>query len=404
MKNILCFLLIGLLLAGCYHQPTLPPLPSSLPPTPTSTPEVIVPTEPASPEVKDVADYLQAISQAGMFSGAVFVESNGSVVINQGFGLADREQKIPLTSQTRFPVLPGLGDSFTAAAILLLESLGKLNVQDTICQYFTDCPEDWQDITIHHLLSSTSGIPDYVPEDHYFYDGGRDYDNDSNQPADQGTRQPALTGVTPDQLLASIIDKPLEYQPGERCGSSGSNMLLLGLIIEQASDQSYASFLQENFFTPLGMESTGFNPDLKLTAIGYSSITEKAHSVDLSSLYPNGGLYSTIEDLHCWNKALREGNILPPEQVQAMFTSQPSQNEMSCGYGWFVGQIEGNAYAYGVGYIPGYMAFNILSTGTNLIILSNLTSNQNMLDMVIDRIMSDILHVSVNGDSGTPQP
>ena len=101
----------------------------------------------------------QKITKAGVFSGSVLVAQNGQVILSKGYGFANREQKIPNTAQTRFR-LASITKQFTAMAIMMLQEQGKLNVQDKICAYITDCPEAWKPITIHQLLTHTSGIPD----------------------------------------------------------------------------------------------------------------------------------------------------------------------------------------------------------------------------------------------------
>jgi CubicO group peptidase (beta-lactamase class C family) len=107
--------------------------------------------------VSRVDEMLAQRTRDGSFSGSVLIAQDGVVFLSQGYGLADRLQGIPITPQTRFH-LGSLAKQFTAMGILILESQGKLSVQDPICNFIADCPKEWQDITIHHLLTHTSGL------------------------------------------------------------------------------------------------------------------------------------------------------------------------------------------------------------------------------------------------------
>ncbi|HKQ77836.1 MAG TPA: serine hydrolase domain-containing protein [Blastocatellia bacterium] len=104
-------------------------------------------------------EYMNAASKQG-FAGAVLIARDGHVLFSGGYGLANRELNVPNTPQTKFRI-GSLTKQFTAAAILLLEERGKLSVQDSLCKYFDNCPKDWSEVTLHHLLTHTSGIPSY---------------------------------------------------------------------------------------------------------------------------------------------------------------------------------------------------------------------------------------------------
>ncbi len=155
-------------LSACAPAATpMPPTATNPPPTlaptavPTNTPAVtVMPAPTATRSAQDLAadidKTMQMLVWAGAFSGSVLVARNGEVILNQGYGLADREKKTPNTSQTKFPIA-SITKQFTAMAIMLLQEQGKLNVQDKICAYLKDCPTTWQSITIHQLLTHTSG-------------------------------------------------------------------------------------------------------------------------------------------------------------------------------------------------------------------------------------------------------
>ena len=131
-------------------------------PVPTPTPTVPPPATATSPsEIVDIDTLLGNLADQSLFTGSVLIAKQGKVLLSKGYGLADRGRNIPNTPQTRFR-LGSLTKQFTAMAILILEKQGKLNVKDPMCKYVPDCPPDWEAITIKHLLTHTSGIPDFT--------------------------------------------------------------------------------------------------------------------------------------------------------------------------------------------------------------------------------------------------
>ena len=110
-----------------------------------------------SEAIPPIDEMLTEMARGGNFTGSVLIAQDGKILFSKGYGLADRVHRIPNTPQTRFH-LGSMTKQFTAMAILILQSKGKLSVQDPICDYILDCPKEWQDITIHHLLTHTSGL------------------------------------------------------------------------------------------------------------------------------------------------------------------------------------------------------------------------------------------------------
>lgn len=190
---------------------------------------------------------------------------------------------------------------FTAAAVLLLEQEGKLDLQEPISTYFAEAPEAWQGITLHHLLTHSSGIPEYLntPDAHTF----------------------SREGATPDQLLALFRDLPLQSVPGEKRIFNHADFVVIGLILEQVSGQSYGDFLNEHLFAPLQMTRSGYGDPPGEMALGYrTGFTQDLLPYDPSTLYASAGCYSTAEDLYRWNEALYNGEVLDDAQLQKMLT------------------------------------------------------------------------------------
>src|SRR5579884_3801699 len=200
--------------------------------TPKATAAVPTPTARPFPNAAQLDTYLTHLAKDGVLSGAVLVAQNG-MLFSKGYSLADKDARIPNTPQTRFRI-GSITKQFTAMAILILQQDGKLHVQDRICLYIPNCPQDWQPITIEQLLTHTSGIPDYT-----------------NFPDFVATwTQP----TTPEQLIARFENMPLEFSPGSVFRYSSSGYILLGYIIERVTGESYATFLQQNIFDPLKMK------------------------------------------------------------------------------------------------------------------------------------------------------
>jgi CubicO group peptidase (beta-lactamase class C family) len=281
---------------------------------------------------------LNFFTERESFTGAVLVARNGEVLLSQGYGLADRDKNLPNTPQTKYR-LGSISKQFTATAILLLQAQNQLNVQDPICPYIPECPALWQDITIHHLLTHTSGIPDFT-----------------NFPDYETTK---VTSSSPMQTIARFKNRPLDFRPGEKWDYSNSGYILLGHIIEQVSGQSYETFLQQNIFEPVQMENTGYEHNDGSLAIGYTGFYdhwEKAAYIDMTIPYAAGGLYSTIEDLYRWDRVLHTEQLISQELLHLMFTphARIPDTGLSYGYGWIIGEMNNHQAVSHDGGIKGF--------------------------------------------------
>jgi CubicO group peptidase (beta-lactamase class C family) len=271
----------------------------------------------AAPITSKLEEYLSAAAKQG-FTGSALVARDGKVIYSKGYGMANAEWDIPNTPQTKFR-LGSITKQFTAASILLLQERGKLGVQDPVCKYIAECPKAWEPVTIHHLLTHTSGIPSYT---------------DVKSPEE--FRKLSLTQVTPAGFVDSFKSKPLEFPVGEKMKYNNSGYFMLGYIIEKVSGQSYEAFLQENIFTPLKMADTGYDTHdriLKKRATGYSwnnGARVNSDYLDMTVPYAAGSLYSTVEDLFAWNEALFSDKLLSAKSREAMMT------------------VDKNDYAYGL--------------------------------------------------------
>jgi CubicO group peptidase (beta-lactamase class C family) len=248
---------------------------------------------------------VQPYVDAQMFMGSVLVAKDGKAVFSKSYGMADLEWSVPNSPTTRFNIA-SMTKQFTAAAILLLEDRGKLKTDDLVKKYLTDAPASWDKITIYHLLTHTSGIPDDAAK----YEPG-----------------------APDKLVFN--DKPLNFQPGERWAYTNLGYIVLGYLLEKISGQTYEQFVQENIFKPLGMNDSGlmsFVTVIPRRASGYwpgSNGVENAERPDARMGFSAGSLYSTTEDLLRWEEGLFGGKLLSPASLRKMTT--PFKSDYACG-------------------------------------------------------------------------
>jgi len=249
----------------------------------------------------------QKLTKNGYFSGSVLIAQNGQVILNQGYGFADRDKNTPNSPQTKFRI-SGVIEGFIATAIMMLQEQGKLNVQDKICVYLTDCPDSWKPITLHHLLTHTSAIPDTT-----------------------------TLSQTVDQTISEAKNKPLDFQPGDRWSGNAVDYTLLAKTIEVVSGLSYRTFLQKNFFEPLQMSNTGWSQNPTDLALGYKRTGNYlADQSEGAELYV---AYSTVEDLYHWDQALHAGEFVSQEALDTMFTPYtpfPGEPGFSEGYSYSV--------------------------------------------------------------------
>lgn len=257
---------------------------------------------------------MQPYVDARMFMGSVLVARKGKTIFNNSYGMADLEWSIPNSPTTRFNIA-SMTKQFTAAAILLLEDRGKLKTSDPVKKYLPDAPASWDNITIYHLLTHTSGISD-----------------------DAAKYQPG-----PPDLLR-FNDKPLDFQPGERWSYTNLGYIVLGYLLERIVGQSYEGFVQENLFKPLGMNDSGmfsYVTVIPRRASGYwpgRGGIENAERPDFRLGFSAGSLYSTTEDLLRWEEGLFGGKLLSATSLHKMIT--PFKGDYACGL--YVRRVNGH--------------------------------------------------------------
>jgi CubicO group peptidase (beta-lactamase class C family) len=267
-----------------------------------------------SKDVSRMDQVVQSYISNKTFMGSVLVARGDEVLLSQGYGSANLEWNIPNSPTTKFR-LGSVTKQFTAASILLLEERGKLKTDDPVKKFLPDAPAAWDKITIFHLLTHTSGIPNFTSFPDY--------------------RSQEPFASTPEQLVARFRDKPLDFQPGEKWSYSNSGYVLLGYLLEKVSGTSYQKFLQENIFGPLGMKDSGYDSNSAIIprrAAGYAAGKdgpENAGFIHMSIPFSAGALYSTTEDLLRWEQGLFGGKLLSAASLAKMTTT--FKDDYGCG-------------------------------------------------------------------------
>lgn len=323
---------------------------------------------------------VSAYQKAGKFNGSVLAAERNKVIFSKGYGWADMEWDIPNTSDTKFR-LGSITKQFTSMLIMQLVSEGKVKLDGKLTDYLPYYRKDTGDrITIHNLLTHTSGIPNYTALSGFFQ-------NVSRNPF----------GV--EDFIKKYCSGDLRFEPGSKFEYDNSGYFLLGAVIEQVTGKPYEQVLKERILDPLGMKDTGYDHHetiLKKRAQAYEKTPKgfvNAGYLDMSIPYAAGSLYSTVEDLYKWDQALYTGKLLPDEYKKKMFT--PFLEHYA--YGWFVSDVPVGVSGQKVSTVShegGINGFNTLIIrfvdDHNLIVLLNNTGGAPLEEMA--RQITNILY------------
>ena len=281
--------------------------------------QVAVAQNGAKDHAAKVQEVLALASKYRVFNGSALVAENGKIIYKGGFGMANMEWAIPNTPDTRFR-LGSITKQFTSMLTLQLVEQGKIKLDGKITDYLPDYRKDiGEKVTIHHLLTHTSGIPSYTSQPRFFEDVSRN----PYQVTD---------------FVTKYASGNLEFEPGSKFSYNNSGYFLLGAIIEKVTGKTYEQVLKENIFDPLGMKNTGYDHYDTLIpkrAAGYAKTADgytNAAYLDMSIPYAAGSLYSTVEDLYLWDQALYTDKLITPQSKELMY--KPFLDNYA--YGWSV--------------------------------------------------------------------
>jgi CubicO group peptidase (beta-lactamase class C family) len=314
------------------------------------------------PSIQDQVDaYVKAEMERQKIPGmAVAVVQGGKVVVLKGYGLANVELGVPVKPETIFQAA-SVSKQFAAAAVMLLVEDGKLSLEDRITKFYPEVPWTWRDITVRHLLTHTSGLPDYVDA----LDLRKDY--------------------TEEDLVKVALGLKLLSEPGTKYGYVNTDYLLLGAIIRKAAGRFYGDLLQERVFDKLGMKTVSIISEEDIVpnrASGYRLVKGEWKNQEWVTSTINttadGGLHLSVLDLVAWDAAIRRRAILRPASWDAVFTpvTLKSGNTYPYGFGWEVDDFSGQRRHHHGGVWQGFRSYISRYPGADLtvIFLTNLGS------------------------------
>jgi len=311
-----------------------------------------------------IDELVSKYAENGTFNGSVLVAENGNILFEKGYGYSDREQKTTNTPETKFRIA-SLTKQFTAMLIMQLVEQGKIKLDGKLSDYLTYYRKDnGGKITIHNLLTHTSGVPNYTTST--FMDKNLD------------------KAITPKELIVTYGSGDLDFEPGSKYNYSNTGYVMLGAVIEEVTGKKYEMVLQEQILTPLGMTNSGYEHNgIKMTnqAIGYDNGpggVAEAKFIDMSIPFSAGAMYSTVEDLYKWDRALYTDKLITAQSKEKIYT--PFLNNY--GYGWNIVRAktmdaEKTIYTHSGG-INGFSTniMRVVSDNLAIIVLSNYANGQ----------------------------
>ena len=312
-------------------------------------------------KVEKINELVQQYTENQGFNGSILVTHEGEIIYKKGFGLANMEWDIPNNVDTKFRIA-SITKPFTATLVLQLVAEGKLDLNESVSTYLPDYPkESGEKITLHQLLTHTSGLQ-------------RDVD------------APEKIYHSPKDLVKLFADKPLVFNPGEQFQYSNAGYILLGYIVETISEKKYKQVLQDKIFGPLGMKNSGYYRHrllLKNRSSGYQKGFGEylnANYMDFSKPFSSGAIYSTVEDMFLFDQALYSEKLLPKKYLALVLTKHTTADFGGhYGYGWEIGEKpmgNTNEMVKTIGHsgsLPGYCSIytSIPSSNSTIILLNN---------------------------------
>ena len=262
---------------------------------------------------------------------AVAVVRDGKIIKAAGYGMANVELGVPTKPESIFQT-GSVGKQFTATAVIMLVEEGKVGLGDKISKYFPDSPPAWKDMTVRHLLTHTSGIPDYTEEK-------------------TGGAINMHTDYTEEDLVKRIAALPLGFPPGEKWSYSNSGYLILGVLIRHVSGEFYGDFLQRRIFQPLQMTSTRIISEADIVpnrSAGYRMVKGELKNQEWVSPSLNttadGALYTNVLDMAKWDAALYTEKLLKRSSFDQMWTPVKLNGGKTYpyGFGWGISDVNGH--------------------------------------------------------------
>ena len=313
-------------------------------------------------------------------SGAVYAVSGGKTIYERAFGYADRAARRAPDRDTSFRT-GSVTKQFTAAAVMALVEAGKLRLDETITDVLPDYKGVNPNATVEQLLNHTAGIPNLTDVASFMAQRGQPH--------------------TPKQLIAVVEGLPASFLPGTQWAYSNTGYVLLGMMIEARSQQSYAEYVQARLFDRAGLTRTevGDATGVNNRALGYRRVDDRiepAEAIHMSVPWSAGAVRSTINDLVKWDEALRAGRVLSPESVARMYVPSPHASPYGpYAMGWLVDtKYARQVIAHGGG-IDGFTSFLLRVPQDDLVIVS--WTNTGVISA--DKLAQAVFDVAYGGDA-----
>lgn len=287
---------------------------------------------------------------------AIAVLRNGKIVVAKGYGWANVELNVPVTTETMFQS-GSVGKMFTAAAVMTAVEQGKMDLNDPVSKYLPDAPASWHPITIRQMLTHTSGLPNAGAD----FDLRRDY--------------------TDDELVKTFYPMTLDFEPGARWSYSNTGYQLLGILVKKATGQSYLDILGTHVFKPLGMKTARAVNDADIVpnrSAGYQLVDGELKNQDWVSMFNptgDGSLYLSLDDMIAWARGVEKGAALSSNSWKQIYTPVRlnSGKPYPYGFGWFLDEAGGHPRYYHSGSWQGFRTFysRYLGDDLSVILLAN---------------------------------
>jgi serine beta-lactamase-like protein LACTB len=255
--------------------------------------------------------------QPGLPGVAALIVEGDRTILRKAYGMANVELGVPIQPGHLFRI-GSTTKLFTATAVMLLVDQGKLALDAPVTRYLPDAPRHWETVTIEHLLTHTSGIPNLSMDSGYW-------------------RTTARLEHTPEELIDPARTRPLDFAPGTKFAYNNTGYNLLGLVIEKVSVKEYYAFVDAHIANPLALVNTRAGDDQHLIpglVTGYRAGPKPAWPIASSNFHAAGGLVSTVDDLAAFMLALQRGKLVSPAGVNRMNTSTMLPNGQATGYGF----------------------------------------------------------------------
>jgi CubicO group peptidase (beta-lactamase class C family) len=314
--------------------------------------------------------YIDPYYKANEPGGVVLVARKGVIVYERAFGLANVELGVPMRTDSVF-CIASMTKQFTAVAVLQQVEKGTIRLTDTVGKFLPDYPPALKQVTIQQLLSHTGGVP--------------------NARSVASLLAVGRGWLGAEQVTATFKDEPLDFAPGSRWAYSNSGYQLLGLILEKATGEPYAEFIEKTLLVPAGMHDSFYGNDMRVVPRRASSYLhtrrglENSVNGNVQIAFAAGALQSTAEDLLKWYRALTGGKLIKSETLRQAWTRAPLADgtPTDYGYGWFVGELQGSALVEHGGNMGGFMSHAIYFPAEELLVSVFLNSRGKRLPELI---------------------